>query len=208
MSFPNFSPFPFSFAYLHIPEASLQPGYCLWGEAWRIFNLSVCSIRLSLQSLLLHMSCVPSLRLFSWSCLSLKGHLQRTADVSCKDLEAVLPSGCFTQESDGFFLVNSFLTALNYTEEAEEKRRRGSGRVCLEQKMGKKHPFNLFCSGFLISWNAELLILCQCSSCSPMATLPCARAMLGAGEGTVTQLPLRVKHSISVPAALANRISG
>jgi len=25
-----------------------------------------------------------------------------TKNVSCKDLEAVLPSGCFTQESDGF----------------------------------------------------------------------------------------------------------
>lgn len=51
----------------------------------------------------------------------LKGHLQRTADVSGQDLEMILPSGCFTQESDGFFLANSLLTALNYPQEDEEK---------------------------------------------------------------------------------------
>lgn len=145
MSFPNFSPFPFSFAYLHIPEASLQPGHCLWGEAWRIFNLAEFSIRLSLQSLLLQTSCVPSLRLFSQSCLSLKGHLERTADVSRKDLEAVLASSCFTQKSDGFFLVNSLLTALNYTEEAEEKGEAGVEKFVWKKKnMGTPHPFDLY----------------------------------------------------------------
>lgn len=206
MSFPNFSPFPFSFAYLHIPEASLQPGYCLWGEARCIFNLAEFSIRLSLP-LLLHMSCVPSLWLFSWSYLSLKGHLQRTADVSCKDLEAVLPSGCFTHESDGFFLVNSFLTALNYTEEGEEKRRRGNGGVCLEKK-GKKSPLQSISLKLFNLLKHGAADLEQCSSCGPVAQPPCARAMWGAGEGTVTQPPLRAKHSVSIPAALANRISG
>lgn len=68
--------------------------------------------------------CAISAVLFSELPL-LKGHLQRTADVSRQDLEAVLPSGCFTQEYDGFFLADSLLTALNYTEEAEEKGKRG-----------------------------------------------------------------------------------
>lgn len=143
MSFPEFSPFPFSFAYLHIPEASLQPGHCLWGEAWRIFNLAEFSIRLSLQSLLLQTSCVPSLRLFSQSCLSLKGHLERTADVSRKDLEAVLASSCFTQKSDGFFLVNSLLTALNYTEEAEEKGEAGVEKFVWKKKKWEPPTFSI-----------------------------------------------------------------
>lgn len=154
MSFANFSPFLFSFAYLHnrrLPciQATVP------GERPDVFSIWQFSTRLSLQFLLLHTSCVPSLWLFSWSCHSLKGHLPRTADVSCKDLEAVLPSGCFTQESNGFFLVNSLLTALNYTEEAEEK---GEGWVekFVWKKMGKTHPFNLFRSGFLISWSMEL----------------------------------------------------
>lgn len=63
---------------------------------------------------------MPSPWLFSPSCRSLKGHLQRTDDVLCEDLASVLPSDCFTQEFDSFSLDNSLLTALNYIEDARE----------------------------------------------------------------------------------------
>lgn len=168
------------------------------GERPDVFSIWQFSIRLSLQSLLLQTSCVPSLRLFSQSCLSLKGHLERTADVSRKDLEAVLASSCFTQKSDGFFLVNSLLTALNYTEEAEEKGEAGVEKFVWKKKYGKTPPLrSVFRSGFSV-WSREQLIPSGLS-----------RGGGGAAEDTVTQPPPpRAQHSVSVPAALANRISG
>lgn len=69
---------------------------------------------------------MPSLWLFSQSCLSLEDHLKRRADFSHKGLDAVLPSGSYTQEFDDFSLVNFLLFALNYTKKAEEK---GEGGV-------------------------------------------------------------------------------
>lgn len=91
---------------------------------------------------------MPSPRLSSRSCLSLKGHLSRTADASPKDWEAVLPSGCCTLESDGFFLGDSLLAALNYTENAEEEGDGGAKKFVWENKMGTPTPSVYFAQGF------------------------------------------------------------
>lgn len=115
LTFPHIQ---FSSAYLLVPEASLQPPTATEGgeqlSSWQGF----LSVRPS------SLYCCSGAVCHLYSCLLGAAILWKAFYTKQRMfLEAVLPSGSFTQESDSFFLTNYLLTTPNDTEGAEEKGR-------------------------------------------------------------------------------------